>query len=211
MQLRVVTFTGLFLLCSLAAASQPWNILDGQLASTRDQKIQCNPMNKLMMRQMRPLLRKLFLSTVSLQICREEASKDICSLPHLNFQRHHHCRLLTLSQHSAQSCTDTLLCKQPTTPTCSSTWKSNIAALQWLFPRHAYCGDKKIHKVSARCDKHFLFQRCKDFTHLVQFPIIPVVALRKIAGGDKLHKELKLSGEMTLFQTCWKRALEMIQ
>jgi hypothetical protein len=155
-----LTVVGLLLLCLLmwaADASEPWYTFDNnhlspqdrQIASPHNQKIQCNPRIKLVTRQMRPLLRRLLLSMVTMQRCKDYASSNICITPPSKFQRHHHCRLLTLSQHSAQTCADKLQCKHPRNLACSSTWRSNIAALQWLFPRHTYCSDSISKEVRA--------------------------------------------------------------
>ena len=86
---------------------------------------------------------------VTMQRCKDHASSNNCTSPPSKFQRHHHCRLLTLSQHSAQTCADELQCKHPRNLTCSSAWRSNIAALQWLFPRHTYCSDSITKEVRA--------------------------------------------------------------
>jgi hypothetical protein len=146
-----LTVTGLLLLCLLmwVDASEPWYTLDRQIASPHNQKIQCKPRIKIVKRQMRPLLRRLLLSMVTLQRCKDHASSNNCTSPPSKFQRHHHCRLLTLSQHSAQTCADELQCKHPRNLTCSSAWRSNIAALQWLFPRHTYCSDSITKEVRA--------------------------------------------------------------
>jgi hypothetical protein len=103
------------------------------------------------MKQTRHLLRRLLLSMVSLQQCKDRASSDLCTTPPSKFQRHHHCRLLTLLQRSAHSCTDELHCKQQSELVgCSLAWQSNTAALQWLFPRHMYCGDTQVKNVNAK-------------------------------------------------------------
>lgn len=193
MQLRIWALAGLTLMCSMAAAAEPWHKLDGLQSGLEDKKMQCHTRNILIIRQMRPLLRRLLLGMVSLQQCKDNSSRDICNISPSKFQRHHHCRLLTLSQHSAQICTDELQCKQSTALKCSSAWRSNVAALQWLFPRHTYCGDAKILRVSVLCNKQNLFRRCKVFTLCVQFPIVPIIALRKIAGGDIKQKSFVLT------------------
>ena len=87
-----LTVTGLLLLCLLmwVDASEPWYTLDRQIASPHNQNIQCNPRIKLVTRQMRPLLRRLLLSMVTMQRCKDYASSNICITPPSKFQRHHH-------------------------------------------------------------------------------------------------------------------------
>jgi hypothetical protein len=180
MQIRLLTFAGLMLLCLVVAASEPWSTLDGLIAGPRERNFKCNPKNKLVIRQMRPLLRRLFLSMVLMQRCKDDASRDICSVPPSKFQRHHHCRLLTLSQQTTQICADELQCQQPATLTCSSAWRSNIAALQWLFPRHAYCGDSKIYSVSERCDMHIYFKNATISSCLCSFQLYQSLHYEKL-------------------------------
>jgi len=151
------TVAGILLLCMVmsAADSEPWNEIDSLVApiiGPHKQRYRCPQQNRVI-QKMRPLLRRLLLSMVWLQRCRNDASSDLCTAPPPNFQRHHHCQLLSLSQNAAQACTAELQqCKLPTECTgCSSASQSNIAALQWLLPRHSYCSDLQFKKVGTTC------------------------------------------------------------
>jgi len=162
----VYTVVVFLLLCFVvtATAPEPSNSIDTRVRQ-QAQRIQCSRGEKQAMKQTRHLLRRLLLSMVSLQQCKDRASSDLCTTPPSKFQRHHHCRLLTLLQRSAHSCTDELHCKQQSELVgCSLAWQSNTAALQWLFPRHMYCGDTQVKNVNARCSATFFAAR---LDHLV--------------------------------------------
>ena len=145
--------TGSLLLVFLlsAVAAEPWYIVNAPVIGPQNQRIRCNPREKSMIQPMRPLLRKLLLSMVSLQLCKDHARSALCTSPPSKFQRHHHCQLMSLLQRSAKTCANKLLCKHTTSiAACSSAWQSNVAALQWLFPRHAYCSSSQVEKVPAK-------------------------------------------------------------
>jgi hypothetical protein len=150
MQTRSAALVAGLLLCvavSIAASEQLYDI-DAPIIGPKNQRIRCLLSEKSMIKQMRPLLRKLLLSMVSLQLCQDHANSDLCYTPPSKFQRHHHCRLLSLLQSYYQTCTNELQCKQPNCFTsCSLAWQSNVAALQWLFPTHVYCSNSQFKKV----------------------------------------------------------------
>ena len=155
---RISTAAGVLLVYIVlsAADAEPWNAIDAPATGQLNQRVLCNPQQnretKRVIKQMRPLLRRLLLSMVSLQHCRDHATSDLCSTPPPIFSRHHHCRLFSLLQHAAQACKSELQCKLPTACTgCTSASQSNIAALQWLFPRHSYCSDSQFKKVGTHC------------------------------------------------------------
>jgi hypothetical protein len=150
METRPVALAAGLLLCvavSIAASEQLYAI-DAPIIGPQNYRIRCILSEKAMIKQMRPLLRKLLLSMVSLQLCQDHANSDICTTPPSKFQRHHHCRLLSLLERYNQTCTNELQCKQPNCFTsCSLAWQSNVAALQWLFPKHVYCSNSQFKKV----------------------------------------------------------------
>jgi hypothetical protein len=150
MQTRPMALAAGLLLCVAVsiAASDQLNVIDAPVIGPQNQRIRCILSEKAIIKQMRPLLRKLLLSMVSLQLCQDHANRDICTTPPSTFQRHHHCRLLSLLQRYHQTCTNELLCKQRNCVTsCSLEWQSNVAALQWLFPKHMYCSNSQFKKV----------------------------------------------------------------
>jgi hypothetical protein len=140
---------GLLCFAMSVAASEPWYTIDAAILGAQNQRIRCSPREKLVLKPMRLLLRKLLVGMASLQLCRDHASSTLCTMTPSKFQRHHHCRLLSLLQRSAQTCRHELQCKQQTTSFtgCSLVWQSNIAAMQWLFPRHVYCSNPQVEKV----------------------------------------------------------------
>ena len=144
---------GLLMCFAISVADpQPWYTIDAATLGAENQRIRCSPSDTRIVKPIRTLLRKLLVGMASLQLCRDHASSSLCTVPPSTFQRHHHCRLLTLLQRSAQSCRHELECKQQTNSAtgCSLVWESNIAAMQWLFPRHVYCSNPQVEKVPRR-------------------------------------------------------------